>query len=300
MTTARSDKSMTPKTRDLRPEALPTADCHFHIIDHARFPFSGNCGYTPNRGESGTFEELSACWEEQGLTHGVAVQPSGYGYDNAAILDSLARSGGRLRGIAMAPIDIRSKELCRLADAGVVGVRFNLTDFDPGGLSHKGVRRQLTTLMELDWFVEVQCRAADFPLTASLIAETGVRLLIDHLGLPDPSRDVNESGFQAILRMADTGRAAVKLSGAIRGSREPYPFRDLDPFVKALLAAYTPENCVWGSDWPFINLTEKPSYRQALSCLEHWVPGEQDRRKILWDTPAKLFRFKRECDDGKS
>lgn len=54
------------------------------------------------------------------------------------------------------------------------------------------------------------------------------------------------------------------------------------------------------TDWPFINLTEKPDYRQALSCLERWVPGKQDRRKILWDTPAKLFGFKRECDDGKS
>ena len=285
---------MTMQTKELRPEIRPAADCHFHIIDHACFPFPGDCGYTPRREESGTFEELSACFGAFGITHGVAVQPSGYGYDPAAMLDALARSGGSLKGIAMAPAGIGKAELRRLADAGVVGLRFNLTDFDPGGLSHQEGRRLLMRILELNWFAEVQCRADDFPLAASLIAESGMRLLIDHLGRPDPSRDVNQPGFQAILRMADTGRATVKLSGAFRESREPYPFRDMDPFVRALLAAYTPEHCIWGSDWPFINLTGKLHYRQAMSCLERWVPGEQDRGKILWETPAKLFGFKRE------
>lgn len=92
---------------------LPAADCHIHVIDHAHFPFSGDCGYTPCREESGTFEELSICMEKFGITHGVAVQPSGYGYDNAAMLDALAKSGGRLKGIAMVPDDISSAELSR-------------------------------------------------------------------------------------------------------------------------------------------------------------------------------------------
>ena len=48
------------------------ADCHFHIIDHARFPFPGNLGYTPHRGESGTFKEISDSFRMQGITHGVA------------------------------------------------------------------------------------------------------------------------------------------------------------------------------------------------------------------------------------
>src|SRR4030042_1894292 len=124
---------MTMQTQTHETEMLPAADCHIHIIDHTRFPFSGNCGYTPGREESCTFEELSFCFREHGITHGVAVQPSGYGYDNAAMLDAMARSGGHLKGIAVAPIDIRKAEMRRLADAGVVGVRFNLTDFAPGG-----------------------------------------------------------------------------------------------------------------------------------------------------------------------
>ena len=268
------------------------ADCHFHIIDHARFPFPGNLGYTPHRGESGTFMEISDSFRMQGITHGVAVQPSGYGFDNAAMLDALVRSSGHFRGVAMVSSDTSRADLRRLADAGVVGLRFNLTDFDPSGLSDGVVRKLLSTLRDLDWFVEVQCRAVDFSQLASVLFKTGLRLLIDHLGLPDPALGINEPGFRAVLRMADTGRATVKLSGAFRCSREPYPFRDLDSFAAALLAAYTPENCIWGSDWPFINLPEKPDFQKAFSCLERWVPDDQGRRKILWDTPTRLFRWR--------
>jgi predicted TIM-barrel fold metal-dependent hydrolase len=234
-----------------------------------------------------------------GITHGLAVQPSGYGYDNCALLDALKRSNGRLKGIVVVPADVAVVELRCMADAGVVGVRFNLTDFDPRGFEQKGVRRLLEMVRDLDWFVEVQCRPADFLRAAPLIAETGVRLLIDHLGGPDPGQSLNQPGFQAILGMADTGRAAVKLSAAFRRSRAPYPFEDLDPFVEAVIAAYTPENCVWGSDWPFINWSDKPTYRQALSILARWVPGVQDRRTILWDAPAKLFGFEIEYDESQ-
>ena len=79
----------------------PAADCHFHVIDHTRFPFPGGMGYTPRRDESGSFEELLACMARNGITHGLAVQPSGYGFDNAALLDALERGRGRVKGVAV-------------------------------------------------------------------------------------------------------------------------------------------------------------------------------------------------------
>jgi len=92
--------------------------------------------------------------------------------------------------------------------------------------------------------------------------------------------------------MADTGRAAVKLSGAFRESGQAYPFSDLDPFAEAILRAYTPQNCIWGSDWPFLNIDPKPVYRQTLTCLQRWIADEAERRKVLWDTPGRLFGFR--------
>jgi predicted TIM-barrel fold metal-dependent hydrolase len=273
---------------------MPAADCHFHVIDHARFPFPGGVGYTPRVDESGTYDELTGCLARHGITHGVAVQPSGYGYDNAALLDALKRSAGKLKGIAVVPPEAATSELRRLDAAGVVGVRFNLTDFDAGGLACDGAERLLDTVAGLGWWAEVQCAAADFPPVAAMAARTGVRLLIDHLGGVDPRRGTDQPGYRELLRMGKTGRAVLKLSGAFRRSCEPYPHTDLDGHVRTLMDAFTLQRCVWGSDWPFINRPTKPTYGEVLTLLARWIPGEQDRRTVLWETPAALFGFERD------
>ena len=113
----------------------------------------------------------------------------------------------------------------------------------------------------MGWFAELQCAAADFPAAAALLAPSGVRLLIDHLAGFDPAGGLDQPGFRSVLDAGGTGRAVVKLSGAFRRSRVPYPHADLDPLVAALLDAFSPAACVWGSDWPFINWAAKPDYR---------------------------------------
>lgn len=71
-----------------------------------------------------------------------------------------------------------------------------------------------------------------------------------------------------------------------------YPYRDVDPFIAVAIEAYTLERCVWGSDWPFVRMDERMDYGPPLTCLPRWLPDPQDRRKVLWDTPARLFGFK--------
>lgn len=230
---------------------LPVADCHFHIVDPLRFPLAEAMGYQPKPEESGTFTDCSACMQSHGISHGLAVQPSGYGYDNAALLDGIQQSQGRLKGIAVVPPGSTANDLYGLKDAGVVGARFNLVDFNPASLAEDGAGSLLEVIRELDWFAEIQCNAADFIFIEPLLRRSGVKVLIDHLGRPDPRLGIDQVGTKKILTLADTGRAAVKLSGAFRESHRAYPFEDLDPFAEALINAFTPQNCIWGSDWPF-------------------------------------------------
>jgi len=267
------------------------ADCHFHIVDPLGFALSEGMGYQPKPEESGSFTDFSACMQSHGISHGLAVQPSGYGYDNAALLDGIRRSQGRLKGIAVVPPGSTVNDLHELKKAGVVGLRFNLVDFNPTSFAEDGAGSLLEIIRELNWFAEIQCSAADFISIEPLLRRSGVRILIDHLGRPDPGLGIAEIGFKTVLVMADTGRAAIKLSGAFRESHQDHPFADLDPFAEALINAYTPANCIWGSDWPFLNIDPKPEYRQTLACLERWLPDENDRRKVLWETPARLFGF---------
>jgi len=269
----------------------PAADCHFHIIDPARFPLAAGCGYQPRPDETGTFEDFSICMADHDIRWGLAVQPSGYGYDNTALLDAVRRSGGRLKGIAVVPPSAGNDELQQMKQNGIVGVRFNLTDFDPAGMEKSDAMDLLESVRAMDWFAEIQCSAKEFIRIAPIVRRSGVRVLIDHLGRPDPRLGTYEAGFQAMLALADTGRAVVKLSGAFRESHRPYPFDDLDPFVEAVLKAFTPQNCVWGSDWPFLNIDPKPDYAKTLTCLKRWLPDEDHLCQVLWRTPAALFGF---------
>src|SRR4051794_4041610 len=66
-----------------------SVDCHAHIIDPARFPFTGTRGYRPRFGEHGTREEFGATLDQHAIGRGLLVQLSGYETNNSAILDAV-------------------------------------------------------------------------------------------------------------------------------------------------------------------------------------------------------------------
>ncbi|MGA0582409.1 MAG: amidohydrolase family protein [Castellaniella sp.] len=117
------------------------------------------------------------------------------------------------------------------------------------------------------------------------------RLLVDHSGRPDTAAGLNQPGFQALLRLADTGRALVKLSGMSKFSTMAYPFADTRPYQQALLDAFGPEGCLWASDWPFLKAPERLDYGPLLLLAQDLMPDAQARRQVMWDTPRRLFGF---------
>ena len=119
-----------------------------------------------------------------------------------------------------------------------------------------------------------------------------MRVMIDHCGRSDPVTGPGSAGFKALLELGRSGAGVMKLSGPFRFSKLPYPHPDTDAIVHQLLEAFTPDNCVWGSDWPFVRMDERMDYGPPATCLPRWLPDVKDQQKILWDTPARLFGFK--------
>ena len=105
-------------------------------------------------------------------------------------------------------------------------------------------------------------------------------------------RGIAHPGFAALLAFGREGNTIIKLSGPFRCSVEGYPYRDVDPFIEAAIAAFTLENCVWGSDWPFVRVEQRIDYGPQLFCLPRWLPDPKDRTKVLWENPARLFGVK--------
>ncbi len=124
-----------------------------------------------------------------------------------------------------------------------------------------------------------------------MLARSGARILIDHCGRPTPSAGLDQPGFQAVLALARTGRATVKISGFQKFSTMALPYDDALPYVRALMDAFTLDACIWASDWPFLKAAERLDYGPLLQLIERWLPDANDRRRLLWDTPRRLFGF---------
>jgi 2-pyrone-4,6-dicarboxylate lactonase len=54
---------------------------------------------------------------------------------------------------------------------------------------------------------------------------------------------------------------------------------------------HAPQKCVWGLDWPHVNLARKRSETDLIRLLESVVSDEATLRSILIDNPARLYGF---------
>ena len=266
-------------------------DCHAHIIEPQHFPFADGVGYRPQPHETGTREAFVAALDAHGIAHVLLVQPSCYGTDNAAMLDAMAGSGGRFKGIAVVPPDVGERELTALADRGVVGVRFNLVNYDRHAVAKAAAARLLERLRELAWFAQIFANDEQWPEIAALLRLSKVKVLIDHFGIRDIAAGVGSPGFRSVLDLGRTGLAAVKLSAPFRLVSRPGAYDEVDGFAAALLKAFGVGGCVWGSDWPFLGVRDAVRYGDLLAALARWLPDPTDRLRVLRHNPIRLFGF---------
>lgn len=267
------------------------ADCHAHIFGGPQYPFVADPVYLPDASQRGTVQGFLAVLDAHGFTHGLVVQAQPYRYDNRAMLDGIAASKGRLKGVALVSPSVTERELRALADGGVVGIRFNTMTEGLREFQEPGADVLLTRIREMGWFLQVHCQLDELAAAAPLIRRSGVRLMVDHFGRPDVRRGVSQPGFATLLELGREGQAVVKLSGPFRSSIKGPPYDDVDDFIAAAVEAFTLERCVFGSDWPFTRTEERIDYGPQAACIARWFPDPLDRRKLLWDTPQRLFGF---------
>ena len=266
-------------------------DSHCHVFDTTRFPYSREATYRPPEHEQGSAEQFSAVLDAHGLSHALLVSPtSGYLYDNRCMLAAIREGKGRFKGIARVRADIDERALAELRDGGAIGLRIDLVADGVGWLEQPGAGRLLSWAREMGWLVQVQCERDQLHEAAATLRAAQVPLLFDHCGRPDAQLGVAQPGFKALLDFGREGHH-VKLSGPFRFFNAFSPKARIEPFVAALLEAFTPKRCVWGSDWPFLRMPMRMDYGPVLANLERWIPDEGERRQVLWETPARLFGF---------
>ena len=173
--------------------------------------------------------------------------------------------------------------------AGVIGVAWNVAYY--GVDYYHNAEPLLEKLLALDMFVDIGVEPEQLVRMMPLLTNSGVRILVDHCGRPTIDAGLDERGFRALLELGATKRAFVKLSGFAKFSRQPAPYRNALPFVKALVDAFTLDRCLWASDWPYLRAPMRIDYGVLLNVVLTQFPDASDRRKLLWDTPRQLFGF---------
>ena len=270
------------------------ADCHVHVFNAERFPFAASASYHPMPCERGTVDDLAATLDAAGMERVVLVNPtSGYGDDNRCMLDALERLGRRARGIARVPLSVAGAELDALAQRGVAGVRVDFVAGGTGLLADADFDALVARLADRDLLLDLQGEGEQWiAVEAALARAAPVRVMVDHVGRPDVTEGVGGAGFAALLRMADTGRVAVKLSGPMRFSRRVPSYADVVPFVDAVVRAFTPAHLVFGSDWPFRRSDRRFDYGPLLAWFCSVVADPASRATILAQAPAHWFGFR--------
>ena len=172
----------------------PKIDCHAHVIDPANFPYNTRVAYKPAGQEIGTTTQFLQVMECYGVKHALLVQPnSGYGSDNSCMLDAIARSEGRFKGIAIVDLEADVATLKEFKAQGVVGAAINPTFH--GNNYYKNADSLMKRLADLDMFLDLQVENDQFLMYEPWIERIPVKVLIDHTGRPTPAAGHQPAGF---------------------------------------------------------------------------------------------------------
>ncbi len=270
-----------------KPNFLPppnSCDCHTHIFgDPKKFPFVPTRAYTP---PPALPHEMQALHRRLHIDRVVIVTPSVYGTDNSATLYGMKARGESARGVAV--IDDKS-DLHHLAAAGIRGIRLNLVtgvEIDPQ-IARRQIQQAIARITPHNWHLQIYTNAPLITAIKDLVQDSPIPVVFDHFGGAQVSLGLNQPGFADLIDLLHSVKAYVKISGAYRAATN---YAEVIPFAKALIAA-NPDRVIWGTDWPHPNTPQKIDDVVLLNQLPLWSPDPEIRKKILVETPARLYNF---------
>lgn len=278
-----------PHPKKPKLKAPPGAcDTHIHLFGPAgKYQFASD---SPYAAQDALPETLFALQDTLGLSTAVIVSPGGYGRNYTMLVDALAKYPDRFRGIALMPDDAPSSEFGRLGKLGVRGLRM-ISEKRGGHLPHFN-RETAARAHEHGWHVQFYPYGTDIVDYADRLLLLPNDIVLDHFASIPAAGGVDQPAVKTVLRMLDSGRVWLKLSGPMRCTLENVPYPSVTPLAGAF-AKHAPERMIWGSDWPHVNMNNRamPNDGDLLDLMLEWVPDEAVRNRILAQNAKTLYGF---------
>jgi predicted TIM-barrel fold metal-dependent hydrolase len=248
----------------------------------------------PHRPNGFSAEEMIAEMDAAGVDRAVIVPPTWAGENNDWALDVAARYPKQFAVIGRfdaRATDAREQLRGWLRQNGMLGVRmsFHVKPFidwlDDGSL---------------DWFW-TECERLALPVSALVPGMAGkllpvlerhpdLKLLIPHMACPlDTQVPESFAGIEQLLALARYPNVFVMVSSAPCFSNEPYPFRDLYPYLRRIHDVYGARRMSWGADLSRLRGTYKEcldQFRYELDFLseddKEWILGRAIAHALSW------------------
>ena len=276
-----------PNPRKPRLQSFPGAiDCHIHLFGPAsRWPFHPGSKYVS---QDALPQANIALQDVLGLAGAVVVSGGGYGPRPDHLAEVLEQFPERFRGVALLPDDVTRADIARLDGLGVRGARF----VSPG---HRGALPRLSPrvaaqVADFGWHVQFYPSGDDLPAYADALLQLPNSVVLDHFACIPAAGGIEQPAFQCLLKLLDTGRVWVKISGPMRCTDADYPYAQVTPLARELVRR-APERLLWGSDWPHVNMNgrQMPNDGDLFDLLGEWVDDRATLKRILVDNPRQVY-----------
>jgi predicted TIM-barrel fold metal-dependent hydrolase len=268
-----------------------SCDCHAHVFGpQTRFAYLSDAAYIPH---DATPDDYARMLRMIGCERAVLVQPSVYGTDNSAMVEALRSGVFAFRGVAVVDADVSDRKLVELHEAGVRGVRINLAS-ETKGLNLEHAPRLAERIEPMGWHLQFFMDLRKLHDAEAKLGALDIDIVIDHFGHVNAADGVAAPAFQTLLRLLARDNVWAKLIGPYFLSKEAPGYPRVTPLARAVVAT-APDRVVWGTDWPHPAVSRQgvpmPNDGDLADLLLEWIPDEEQRKRVLVDNPARLYRF---------
>jgi predicted TIM-barrel fold metal-dependent hydrolase len=239
-------------------------DSQVHIWDY--IPEKFRKGHADER-HAFTYDELLREMDQTGVDGAILVPRSFNLERNDYVLEAARKHPDRFAVMGrIATVEVEGKpQLQRWKDQpGMLGVRLTF---------HRDVDRPLMTDGSMDWFwpeaerlnIPVMVHSPERLPVLGAIAQKypGLRLILDHMGFARPDIDAAAAAAtERVLELAPYPNIFVKISAAPCYSTAPYPYKNIQKFIRWIINSFGTERCFWGSD-----LTRLPATATYKGCV---------------------------------
>jgi len=223
------------------------------------------------------YEDLSARMAEAGVDRAILIPPSWEGERADYTLEAVAKYPARFAIMGRLPIN--RPEARRMLETwkdqpGMLGVRLTF---------HHEWDRPWITDGTADWFwpaaerlgIPVMLNAPTLQAEIGRIAARypDLRLIMDHMGRLKGTQDAAlEPHIDQTITLAKYPNVFVKLTLMPTCSSAPYPYRNIQPYVRRLIETFGSRRSFWGTDLSAMLSRCNCTYRQAVTLFTEEMP----------------------------